>query len=292
MMSASRIVTTIPAWMGIGVLTSMLTIFATPTRAESVAIVTDLAGKAAIQGKSATILTEIEADARVQLDSGARLVAIYLKFGEEYTFAGPAQIQFRATEPQVLSGAKPQKRANPLGKGGQNITIKPVGVTQAGFVMRGGRNTARIKLLALSGTRTLETNPEFRWQEVEPGLKYQFDLTDETGKSLIETQVEGASFRLPASVQLRTGAAYTWEVSARLRDGRRYVSVADFSIAPAELRARADTLRPATGAPVSDRVAFAAWLEQMELRDEARKYWRVLAAERPDDSKLKSLAGE
>jgi len=277
-------------WLGVVALAAMLTAFATPVRAESIAMVTDLSGKAAIQGKSATILSEIQADARVQLDAGARLVAIYLKSGDEYSFAGPAQIQFRASEPQVLSGAKPQKRGSPLK--GSDIRINPISTTQVGFVMRGGRNTARIRLLALSGTKTLETNPEFRWQEAEPSLKYQFDLTDETGKSLIETRVEGASFRLPASVQLRTGAAYTWEVSARLRDGRRYVSAGDFSIAPADLRASAETLRPAIGAPVSDRVAYAAWLEQMELRDEARKYWRVLAAERPDDSKLKSLAGE
>jgi len=279
-------------WLGIPALSAMWMAFAAPVCAESIAMVTDLSGKAVVQGRSATILTEIEADAHVQLDAGARLVAIYLKSGDEYSFTGPAQIQFRANEPQILSGAKPQKRANPLAKGAKDIAIKPVGVTQAAFVMRGSRATARIKLLSLSGTKTVEVSPEFRWQEVEPDLKYQFDLTDETGKALIETQVEGASYRLPASVQLRPGTAYTWEVSARLRDGRRYVSVGDFSIAPAELRARVNTLRPAIGAPVSDRVTYAAWLEQMELRDEALKYWRVLAAERPDDSKLKSLAGE
>jgi hypothetical protein len=30
----------------------------------------------------------------------------------------------------------------------------------------------------------------------------------------------------------------------------------------------------------------------MELRDEARKYWRALAAERPDDERLRALAAE
>jgi hypothetical protein len=43
---------------------------------------------------------------------------------------------------------------------------------------------------------------------------------------------------------------------------------------------------------VSHRVAYAAWLEQMQLRDEARKYWKGLAAERPDDAKLRALAAE
>jgi hypothetical protein len=59
-----------------------------------------------------------------------------------------------------------------------------------------------------------------------------------------------------------------------------------------DARAVAQALRPAASAPVSARVAYAAWLEQMELRDEARKYWRALSAERPGDEKLKALAAE
>jgi len=47
----------------------------------------------------------------------------------------------------------------------------------------------------------------------------------------------------------------------------------------------------AEGADIVSR-SLGAWLEDMELRDEARKYWKTLAAERPDDAKLKSLAGE
>ena len=192
MMSALRIVTTIPAWLGIAVLASMLTIFATPTRAESVAIITDLAGKASIQGKSATILTEIEADARVQLDAGARLVAMYFKSGDEYNMSGPALIEFRAKEPVAASGAKPAKRGNPLAQGGAAIRIRPGSVAQAAVVMRSGRPAARIRLLSLSGTRVLETQLEFRWQELQPGLKYHFEITDDTGHALHEAQVDVA----------------------------------------------------------------------------------------------------
>jgi hypothetical protein len=93
-------------------------------------------------------------------------------------------------------------------------------------------------------------------------------------------------------VQLREGVGYTWEVSARTPDGRRYVSAGDFTIATRQLRAEADALRPGAGTPVSQRVAFAVWLEQMELKDEARKYWRALAVERPEDARLKALAVE
>lgn len=281
------------SWLAAVAATTALSLTAAFAQAQSVAMVTDLSGKATAAGKAeVTILSEIAAEDRLQLEPGARLTAIYLKSGDEYTFTGPAQVLFRAAEPQVVSGAKPQKRASPLGKGGRDVTIKPVGVTQAAFVMRSGRPTARIKLLTLSGTRTLDASPEFRWQELEPGAKYRFEITDDTGRSLYEGEVSGSSFRLPSSVGLREGVTHTWEISARLADGRRYVSAGDFSVAPPELRAQVEALRPSPGARVSERVAFAAWLEQMELRDEARKYWKALAGERPDDGRLKAMAAE
>ena len=38
------------------------------------------------------------------------------------------------------------------------------------------------------------------WEEIEPGVQYRFELTDETGKSLLEASVQGGSFRLPAPI--------------------------------------------------------------------------------------------
>ncbi len=258
--------------------------------AQNVAIVTDVSGKVTGPGP-VTILSEIAADALVQLEAGAKLTALYIKSGDEYIFSGPSQVQFRAAEPSVISGAKPQKRASPVGKGG-SVTIKPVNVAQAAYVMRSSRTTARIKLLTLSATRALESSPEFRWQGIEGGGKYRFELTDDTGRSLYETDVQATSLKLPATVALKEGASYTWEVSTRTPDNRRYVSAGDFTIAPADVRAQAQALRPPSSAPVSDRVAYAAWLEQVELRDEARKYWQALSKERPEDEKLKALAAE
>ncbi len=275
---------------GLVVCAWLLAACSAPAMAQNVAMVTDVSGR--VTGQTPVmILTEIRADMRMQVEPGGRLVVIYLASGDEYSFSGPAQIRFGATEPQVVSGAKPLKKSNPLGKG-SNVTIRPVNVAQAAFVMRSARPTARIRLLTLSGTRTLDIAPEFRWQEVEPAAKYRFDLTDDTGKSLYDAEVAGASLKLPPSLQLREGMSYTWEVSTRSPDGRRYVSAGDFSIATPELRAEAESLRPNAAAPVSERVTYAAWLEQVQLKDEARKYWRVLAQERPDDARLKSLAAE
>src|SRR5262245_31182544 len=179
-----------------GVLLAILAILPAPNAAaQGVAMVTDVLGRVAGLTPAA-ILSDIAVDARVEVEAGAQLVVIYLQSGDEYTFTGPSQIHFRASEPQVLSGAQPQKRSSPLAKGGK-VTIKPVAVSQAAYVMRGGRPSARIKLLTLSGTRTLETAPEFRWQEIEPGVNYRFELTDDTGRSLYEAELQRPSVKLP-----------------------------------------------------------------------------------------------
>ena len=259
-----------------------------------VAIVTDLQGKATVTAdgrpRELTILAEIDTGAQVQLAAGATLVALYLDAGDEYAFKGPAAIVFKAAQPDVTSGARPDKRGSALGKGGNAIKIKPVGVAQGAMVMRGFRTGARIQLLNLHKTRTLETQPEFRWQALQPGVKYHFEITDDTGRTVQEVDVDSPAFKLPAGIPLKEGVTYTWEVSARLPDGRKYSSSADFAVAPADVRAQANTLRPAASAPLSTRIAYAAWLDQMELKDEARKYWKAAAAERPDDPRLKSLA--
>jgi len=268
---------------------------ALPTAAlgADVAMVTDVQGSvtesAGGRPVSVTILAPLTAGAQVELAPGATLVALYLDAGDEYAFRGPATVVFRSGQPEVLSGAKPEKRSA-LGKSGKDIRIKPVGMAQAAIVMRGARGSARLRLLNLQQTHTLEARPEFRWQELQPGLTYEFKLSDDTGRALLETQVRATSLLLPVEVQLNEGVPYTWEVSALLPDGRKYSSSADFAVAPADVRARAETLRPAPSAPLSSRVAYAAWLDQMELGDEAHKYWQAASAERPEDPRLKALA--
>ena len=263
--------------------------------AQSIAMVTDLVGKAQIQGDeqkpNVSILAEIDADRKVRLESDATLVAIYLKSGYEYSFRGPALIQFKANAPIALSGATPQQRAPALTKDTQ-IRIKPVGVVQSAFVMRSARPTARIKLLSPNGAKILDLNPVFRWRGIENILTYQFKLTDDAGRTLFETSVDGNALKLPPQVSLKEGTSYTWEIAARTADGSGYSSVGDFAVAPTELRAQVESLRPRKDLQLSERVAFAAWLEQLELKEEARKYWKELSAERPGDARLKTLAAE
>lgn len=263
--------------------------------AAPVAVVTDAQGRSVLQGaapgRELVMLAEIDGDARVQLDDKARLVVLYFSTGEEFALRGPALIQFKPAAPEGLSGHPPEKRAG-RNKADPGIRIKPGGVTQAGVRMRVAPEGPRLKLVGLSGTVTLETRPVFRWSALEPGLSYAFELSDDTGRIVHEAKTTGNTLMLPETVHLKPNAPYTWEVSARLKSGAKYTSAGDFNIATAELRAQVDRTRPAETATLSELVAFALWLEQMDLKDEARKYWRMAHAQRPGDSRLKTLAGE
>ena len=122
----------------------------------------------------------------------------------------------------------------------------------------------------------------------ESGEEFSF-----RGPALIAFGRGGAKVLEGAAAQVRTQAA----APARrvvLKPGG--VTSATFVMrggtASAELRSRAESLRPGPGAPLSERVAYAVWLEQAQMRDEARRYWKALAAERPEAARLRGLAEE
>lgn len=262
----------------------------------AVAMVTDLEGKAMLMDDSrkpaVTILSEIRRDAKVQIEAGGRLVAVYLGSGQSWEAKGPAVVLFRAQQPDAESGTKPKPLGNALSKGSKDVRIKPVAVAQAAIVMRSVKPNLKLKLLNPLGNKTLEERPTFAWKGLEPNIQYRFVLLDETGRTLHETTVTDTSLTLPAQLQLNEAATYTWMVSAQHPEGMTFSNASDFSLASADLRRQVETLRPAGNASFSERIAFAAWLEQMALRDEARKYWKAASAERPDDPRLKVMAGE
>ncbi|MEO8543527.1 MAG: hypothetical protein ABI434_08090 [Burkholderiaceae bacterium] len=278
-------------WQRCGIALAAFCMLLVTAHAAGVAMVTDLQGKATIIDASksfdASIYADIEAGTQIQLQGNAKLSVLYLEGGNEYSFRGPAEIAFKASQPEMISGAQPEKRSPSLSPG---VRIKAIGMNQGAIVLRGSAGGTRIKLQSASGTRVMATQPEFRWQEPQPGLKYHVEIADDTGRSLYDAQVEANSFTLPPALQLKDGQSYTWEVSARLPDGRKYSSVGVFSVATDELRTQALALRVDDSASVSSRVIYAAWLDQVELKDEARKYWRALLAERPEDARLKALA--
>lgn len=273
---------------------------------EQVAMLTDVEGQVRLAGEPGSgrlaILSDIRKDAQVQLDQGARMVAVYLKSGQEYECKGPALLRFTANQLESLSGNAPQLRGVVLSQSGGNVRIKPVRVIQAAVVMRDAKMakppsfalsmSTKIRMLGFDDTAILETNPVFNWQGVHPKATYQFTLLDAKGQAIVDQRVDKTSVSLPEKIRLQEGAEYRWQVKSKSGDGLEYSGEGSFRVASAAVREEVEKLRPAPEAPFADRVAFAAWLTQMELRDEARKLWKALSVERPDDRNLKSLAAD
>jgi len=277
------------------ILSLVALVAASAANAAPVAMITDLQGKVQPEGASTeapSILASLEDGSTLQVADGAALVVVYFDSGKEYSFKGPSTVKFTAGTPQVVAGNPAASRDPLMGKVAGAGKIKPVGKIQAAVVMRGANEKARIKLESLSGTRVLEAKPEFRWQGPGEGLQYNFELSDDAGAVLFEQRVAGTAFRLPDSIPLREGTKYTWVLDTTTGDGRKYSNAADFTLAPAELRAEVEAVRPGTNASMAERVTYAAWLDQLQFHDEARKYWKQLAAARAGDANLHKLAGQ
>lgn len=262
--------------------------------AEPVAMITDLQGKVepTSGGAAPAILASVNPGATLSVGDGGNLVVVYFGSGKEFAVKGPATVKFNANGPEMLAGAAPAVRDPLMGKVAGAGKIKPVGKIQAAVVMRGAKESSKIKFETLAGTRVLDARPEFRWQGPSDGLSYNLELSDEVGAVMLEQKVSGTSFNLPDSVQLKPGVKYTWLLDTTLADGRKFSNAADFTVAAADLRADVEAVRPAPNAPLSERVTYAAWLDQLQFHDEARKYWKELAAARSGDANLNQLAGQ
>jgi hypothetical protein len=256
--------------------------------AEPIAIVTDVQGGASLVSGSATaplrLLSELDDGARVTLAGGARVTALYMSTGDEYTAQGPGAVAFRAARPEVSGGATMTRRAPAQGR---EIRIHRPTVAQTGLVVR----SVGARLVSPVASTILERSPEFSWEDARKNVRYRFSLTDADGAAVYGAETEARTLRLPPSVVLKPGALYRWEVAVRSNDDHLQSVRATFRTASDEVRAQAQVLRPDAAAGFPGRVAYAVWLEQMELRDDAQRLWRELAAERPQDATLRQRAG-
>lgn len=259
-------------------------------RTPTAAMVTNLEGAVKLTGAKGalptSIGTELPSESRIEVGGGGRVVVLVFATGEEFTLSGPATAQVKTGGVEGLPVERMVRRPSAVGK----VPLKSEGLAQAAVTLREGRPAEPLPLLSLARTVTLEPRPHFRWTAVDGAGPYRFELQDAAGNILYETRSTDTQLRLPETMALVPGKAYSWEISTRLANGMRYSNFGDFTIAPPELVEQAAKRRPQPGAGVSERVSFAAWLSAMELHDEARRLWSALAAERPDDVQLKALA--
>ncbi len=262
--------------------------------ANAVAMVTDLVGKGVIieegKEKPCEILSYLPPGAEIRIDQGAKLTLVYFKSSKEYSFSGKATIQINSGGPSVLSGSNPQSRSLALVKKTGLSPSGKKGYRAATIVLRSMGIMKKLRLITPKNTKILDARPLFRWEPLEKDIQYRFILTDESGRTVVETLVNDTAFQTPSQVHIKENVLYTWQVEARLASGSVYKSSADFTLLEKAKREKVKKLRPAANASFSERVVFAAALDQMDLRDEATRHWKVLSSERPNDPELKARA--
>lgn len=267
----------------------LLPLLALPARAAlPVALVTDLAGDTHSAGAPVDLLAELEADQTLSLADGARITLAWLDSGREYAFTGPAEIRITPAGPETVSGTPPQVH-DLAGAGTQGVSIRPQDVAQLGVTMRAAtEGDGTITLKAPVGTLLLTDQPEFHWEGPDTRPLYRFRLFDSGRQLLFETVTARTQLTVPAVIPLPTGEDLSWEIKLTSDDGAR--ARGSFAIAAADILDQVNRLRPPPGAPFSQRVVFAAQLDNLGLHAAARDHWAELAEERPTARRLRLMA--
>jgi hypothetical protein len=249
-------------------------------QAAPAALVTDVVGDSVFAPGSEPVrlLAEVAAGSVVRVAANGQLTLFQLADGSEYTVRGPGRWRVGTGAPEPQDGAAAaQKRAvaAPL----REVRLRTDRVAQGGIVMR---SSGRPALLTPVNETVLDRDVRFAWDSFGPGASYQFELVDQAGQKLLQAETADTELRLPSAVQLQAGQTYYWAVRGR---GTTAASpayrVAEFRVVDADTRRRIEAARPAADAPFSERVLFAALLEDAGARTDAGALRRALAAERP-----------
>lgn len=270
---------------------SLLAVPASVSAAEAVAMVTDRQGKVQIvegtRARPLALLDYLRPDTELKLGRGASVTLVYFTSGTQYVLAGEGGARIQADKPA------------PQGK----MTVSSSAMRQGALVANARKETAQGALvmktapqpiwgLSPADGKILDARPVFRWESKRVRPPYRVTLNDASGARVAEGEVKkGTVYTLPANVTLHEGVRYSWRVEGRVGKAMEG-NEASFEIATAAEREQINQARPAASASFSERVTYATILDGMGFRDDARKVWRQLAAERKGDIRLRVRANK
>jgi hypothetical protein len=260
--------------------TFLLSCFAVAASAPAapVALVTDVVGTGTKNGTALRLLAALPRNSEVSVADGGRVVVFYLADGTEWTLAGRGRFRLEATAPRVL-GASPAPLRQPATAAFSTVRFRTDRATQGGLQMRG--SAQRPMLVAPVDEVVLDGDVAFTWSPAGAGTRYRFELVDGAGAAVLVTDTNDATLRLPASAALVPGRAYVWAVSGRDPNaGEPFYRAAAFRVADAATDARLRAAKPPADAPFSQRVLYAALLEDAGAKSAALAVRAALTAER------------
>ncbi len=277
-------------FMSVALFAASFLVVPSASAAEAVAMVTDRQGKVQIvegtRARPLALLDYLRPDTELKLARGASVTLVYFSSGTQYMLSGEggARIQIDKPAPQG------------------SVTVSSNAMRQGALVANARKETAQGALvmktapqpiwgLSPSDGKILETRPAFHWESKRVKPPYRVTLNDASGARVAEGEVKGTNYSLPSSVSLHEGVRYTWRVEGHVGKATEG-NEASFEIATAAERDQINQARPAAGASFSERVTYATILDGMGFRNDARKVWRQLAAERKGDIRLRVRANK
>lgn len=252
-------------------------------------LVTDVSGKAEIEGKGPLqLMAEVADGATISLQGGAALVAVDLANGREYAIRSAGRYLVEKGNLKSLGGGRVESSNLPA-RQMPDVKIASARVAQATLVMRSVRK-AGAGTASPVNTVVLDATPVLRWPEASGATGYRVVVRDAAGTKLVDSSVTAGPLQLSAAAGLQPGGRYSWRATALREQTVLGEQGGEFSVLGAAEAQRIEAFRPQPGAEFSRMALYAALLMEAGATDEARLLWQALRADRPLDPALGKLA--
>jgi hypothetical protein len=220
-----------------------------------------------------------DADA-VQLGDGARVAIALFSRGEVFRAYGPGTFRLRADGLTADRGARGHVERRELAAAIRALSLDPGRNAQATLVTRGTDAVRGFAAIAPTG-RQLEADARrlvWRAADADRGAdwKYQVVLSDDDGNVVFDSTTRATEVLLPASVALKRGHEYIYEVIATGPLGRRFSDSRRFELIDAAIEERLLQARAAAGDDPTARTLLATAYEQHGLTAAAEQAWQSL----------------
>lgn len=267
-------------------------LFALVSRAEPVAMATEVKGAATLTGSKPGplgMLHYFDAPTTVRLAPGSLLAVTYFANPVQYTFKGPALVTIETAAPKVSEGAQPEvRRVGPEKAIDGGLTKDQWRrLQQATVVMRSAR--LAFAVIAPNQTTILSPRAELSWTPATGAQTYRLTLGDENDNPVATWTSTSTTSPLPESARLAPAKSYRWKVET-VDAPQPLAASGMFSIAAADDQRRMAQLRPANSADLAANVFYATLLDSEGFAHDAKAEWRRLARQFPDEPAIQRRA--
>lgn len=213
-------------------------------------------------GAAAKLLDPLEELAILTLAANARATLYFPASGKAFELRGPGDFEVGTVAVRAL-GKAPPPSGRDLNAAYRDIKLDRKPIAKAAVIMRGRIGEPSESLLEPRGLVLSPDNLTFRWVPQATGALYRFQLTNEMGKPLYETETLETSIGLPEWMTLMRGERYRWEVEVVSGNGGALKGWREFVVADEAMRSGlAELDRSTETMSEAERTLFRALREQ------------------------------